>query len=365
MVDFLRRHSLVLQVILISSIWVLTLIARLKFHGLVYGLDFGLYHPDGSLYSMQSLILSGKPEESANQIVNNFYFANASKHNEINASILYNKPNWADYRYRFLYPLLSVPFVKFLGMQGMLIIPALSLLIVLLLPLFLIRNKSLRLVATLFSPAILCSPTIVRWMFANTSDSLLVALIAIFAIVEYRNPSLRKWMIFVIPLVILSSFTRFCLILWLGIAFVFLLTRQKTKGLVIVFTSTLFALPAFLLNAGTSILPNQGNSSLVHKLFVFPSTLCKIIFYEFGQLFVLDKFLLLSLIGAILIAFQNFVAVSSKFLTVSLVSLFLTGSINGVIGVNFRYQLPVIVFMIWVYLDRLERLYSSKSQCPR
>jgi hypothetical protein len=42
-----------------------------------------------------------------------------------------------------------------------------------------------------------------------------------------------------------------------------------------------------------------------------------------------------------------------------LISLWFTGAINGVIGVNFRYQLPIIPFAIWVVAENQRYLFPS------
>jgi hypothetical protein len=364
-VNFMKRYSFLLQLILVFLLWILAVLARIKFHGLVYGLDFGLYHPDGSLYSVQALTFTGLGEETAYKIVNDFYFLHASKINNLDASVLFNNPNWVEYKYRFMYPLLSVPFVTLLGMPGMLVIPGISFLILLMLPVLLCHHKSLGITGLFISAAILSSPTIVRWMFANISDSLLVAVISLFVLLETRNFSFHKWIVLIVPLIFVSSTTRFCLPLWLGIALVYFMDKEKRRALVITVLSVICALPTFLLSMGIGILPTEGNASLVSKLLSYPRISGKVIFYEVGQLFVMDKLLLFALILAVFITFRNRARISSRFFLISLASLAFTGSINGVIGVNFRYQMPLIVFMIWVFVDWFRARLPESLHKPR
>ena len=361
----LKRHSYLVQVALVVLLWLLAILARVKFHGLVYGLDFGLYHPDGSLYSMQGLTFTGLDEETANKIVNDFYFLYASKQKNMDASFLFNNPNWAEYKYRFMYPLLSVPFVMLLGMPGMLVIPGISFLILLILPVLLCRHKSLGITGLFISVVIMSSPTVVRWMFANISDSLLVAVISLFVLLETRNFPFHKWVVMIVPLIFVSSTTRFCLPLWLGIALVYFMDKERRRALVIIVLSVTCALPTFILSMGVGILPTEGNTSLFNKLLAYPQIAGKVIFYEVGQLFVMDKLLLFSLILAVFITFRNRARISSTFFLISLASLAFTGSINGVIGVNFRYQMPLIAFMIWVFVDWFRARLPESLHKPR
>ena len=363
--NLLKRHSYLVQVALVVLLWLLAILARVKFHGLVYGLDFGLYHPDGSLYSMQGLTFTGLDEETANKIVNDFYFLYASKQKNMDASFLFNNPNWAEYKYRFMYPLLSVPFVMLLGMPGMLVIPGISFLILLILPVLLCRHKSLGITGLFISVVIMSSPTVVRWMFANISDSLLVAVISLFVLLETRNFPFHKWVVMIVPLIFVSSTTRFCLPLWLGIALVYFMDKERRRALVIIVLSVTCALPTFILSMGVGILPTEGNTSLFNKLLAYPQIAGKVIFYEVGQLFVMDKLLLFSLILAVFITFRNRARISSTFFLISLASLAFTGSINGVIGVNFRYQMPLIAFMIWVFVDWFRARLPESLHKPR
>ena len=363
--NLLKRHSYLVQVALVVLLWLLAILARVKFHGLVYGLDFGLYHPDGSLYSMQSLTFTGLNEETANKIVNDFYFLYASKQNNMDASFLFNNPNWAEYKYRFMYPLLSVPFVMLLGMPGMLVIPGISFLVLLVLPVLLCRHKSLGITGLFISAVIMSSPTVVRWMFANISDSLLVAVISLFVLLETRNLPFHKWVVMIVPLIFVSSTTRFCLLLWLGIAIVYFIEKERKRSFVTIAWSTTCALPTFLLIKGSGFLPTQGDASLTDKLLSHPLSSGRVVFYEIGQLFVMDKLLLFSLIAAVFITLRNRTQASSKFFLISLASLAITGSINGVIGVNFRYQMPLIAFMSWVFIDWFRARFPKALHSPR
>ena len=55
-----------------------------------------------------------------------------------------------------------------------------------------------------------------------------------------------------------------------------------------------------------------------------------------------------------------FEKISSKYLLIMFTTGLLMGALNGNVGVNFRYQLPVLVFVCWSLLDsaspRIEKL---------
>jgi uncharacterized membrane protein len=67
---------------------------------------------------------------------------------------------------------------------------------------------------------------------------------------------------------------------------------------------------------------------------------------EFGQLFVLDRIFFFGFFIVLGIAIHNFKAESSQLLLLVSVALILTAGINGVLGVNFRYHLPILPFMV-------------------
>jgi hypothetical protein len=121
-----------------------------------------------------------------------------------------------------------VPFVKFFGIPGMLVVPALSLLMVLLVVGKvgkLLRSKSI----SLFLVASICgTPTIMRWMLANITDSLLVGLFSIaIYLMLFNNKITWNWYVAIAFIIILAGLTRFCLFFWIAIAVVYLIRKEK------------------------------------------------------------------------------------------------------------------------------------------
>jgi hypothetical protein len=96
--------------------------------------------------------------------------------------------------------------------------------------------------------------------------------------------------------------------------------------------------------AGTS-------GDLLDKLLYFPISALKILFIEIAQLAAMDRSLLLILCLALIAAIINRKAIPSKYFFAILIAGWFIGSLNGVLGVNFRYQLPVIPFALWVILE--------------
>ena len=72
---------------------------------------------------------------------------------------------------------------------------------------------------------------------------------------------------------------------------------------------------------------------------------------------VLDLFL--GIIIAMFVALKGLSDISNQYFVSLLLMGLLTGSINGTVGVNFRYQLPVITFACWVLIQN-SNLYLKK-----
>ena len=80
-------------------------------------------------------------------------------------------------------------------------------------------------------------------------------------------------------------------------------------------------------------------------------SMARVAFYEAGQLVVLDRLLILMIFFAAVVSTYSLYRESSKFFLLVLLALWVTGAVNGTIGVNFRYQLPLIPFMAYSILE--------------
>jgi hypothetical protein len=338
--------------LIVFILWILTLAARLKFNGLVFGFDYGLYQPDGKYYTFQALRFSGESSiDAANQVVD-WYRAHGLKMNvftpeifdpSINPILKLTKP-------RILYPLLSAPFVSVLGIPGMLVLPSLSLLILLVFTIKISKIFKSQIVGWLLVFAIIESSTILRWVVSNCTDSILVGLFcgyAYFAFIKVgKFPPIYVTTIFVI----LTSLTRFVLPIWLGIAIVLFFYRRKIEGISISLLSSIFAVYPLLLNPPGAFQPALGEVSIFSKILNTPYSFLKVTVYEFIQLFVLDKALLAALVVGIVLALIYWRNQFSILFVSVLLSTLLIGGINGTVGVNFRYQLPVLPFLVLAVL---------------
>jgi len=326
---------------------------KFKYNGLIFGFDYGIYHPDGALYTTRALDWSGYSETEAAKIVSNWYNIHAYKFNTTKPSDFYYSvhPLYPEYSIRILYPLLSIPFVKLFGVPGMLVVPAFSLLILLLviLKIGIDLNKPFIAFLTLVSAA--SSSTVVRWMMANTTDALLVGIFSLTTYCLVRKITSYRWYLVYGALIILSGLTRISILFWIACASVLLIQKNRKKAIFITVVSLLIVIPTLLSNSSNSFLAVEADRSLCQRFLLYPFYLIKITFYEFAQLFVLDRILFFMCVLSIYLSFKYINKDSSKYLLLVLFAGLLTGAMNGTVGVNFRYQLPVIAFICWSIID--------------
>jgi hypothetical protein len=339
--------------IAVISIWVVTLLIKLKYNGLVFGFDYGLYHPDGTLYTTRTSDWSGYSETEAARIVSDWYNVHAYKFNQTSPSDFYYavNPFYREYSTRILYPLLSIPFVKFFGVPGMLAVPAISLLVVIVVVarIGIILGKPF--VSFLTIIMLSSSSTFTRWMVVNTTDALLTGMFSIAAYCLVKKIVNFRWYLIFGVLVFLTSTTRISILFWIGIASVLIFQKNRKKACFIVLFSALVVVPTFLSNSSNSFLAVEAEKSLWQRFLLYPFYFIKITFYEFAQLFVLDRILFFLCALSIYFSLKYIHKDSSKYLLLILFAGLLTGAMNGTVGVNFRYQLPVIAFICWSIID--------------
>ena len=347
-----RSRNIILY-LSVLGIWLVTLLIKLKYNGLVFGFDYGLYHPDGALYTTRALDWSGYTETEAAKIVSNWYNIHAFKFNTTKPSDFYYSihPLYAEYSPRILYPLLSIPFVKLFGIPGMLAVPALSLLILLLVVLKIGMDLNKPFIAFLTLVSVVSSSTVIRWMMANTTDALLVGIFSVSTYCLVRKISSYRWYLVFGVLVILTGLTRISILFWVAIAAVLLIQKNRKKAIFITVVSVLIVIPTLLSNSSNSFLAVEADRSLWQRFLLYPFYLIKITFYEFAQLFVMDRILFFLCALSIYFSFKYINKDSSKYLLLVLFAGLLTGAMNGTVGVNFRYQLPVIAFICWSIID--------------
>ena len=422
----------VLVVSLLVIFWAIAVASRLLWNGDVYGLDFRNYHPDGVCYSQFAFDFAGESERGLKEIFETYQRIGSSSGglpSSTDAAAL--SCTGIGLEARVLYPLLSVPFVKILGLPGMLVIPALSWLLTILVPVGLLVRRGQYLGPAIAGGLAIASVTLSRWGVANIVDPLLMALVAstLLFLPIFRPP--RKWDFLGLALLaVAGALTRQSFPIWIAIALgpwiAWLLMRRNSSGIsargnnpwtwpLLVLTSTSLAswtivrsifgaqnsayvinnwienvksslgsgLPEVLQRAPSAgvvpsapsltehlaIIASETSNNTVNFLdqlreatFHSLSLAYEVLYTEFGQLFVLDRALVILLALAIFGAWHcrahDF---AYMFPAMFLVTLAL-GAVNSTVGVNFRFQLSTIPFAILMAALAIDRL--SKKQKP-
>lgn len=346
---------------LVFLLWALSVVIKLKFNGLVFGLNYGLYHPDGALYATRALDWAGLSEIDAATKISNWYNLYAFKFNTTSpADFFYaNHHLYREYSTRVMYPLLSVPFVKLFGVPGMLVVPTLSLLTLMLLvaKIGIIQNK--RFITLIVLIGISSSSTVMRWMLSNTTDALLVAIFSVAGFLLVKKISSSYWYLLFGMLILLSGLTRISVIFWVAIASVLWFEKFKVRSTYVILLSFSIAVPTLLTHPSSSFLAVEGNRTFLEKSFLYPYYLIKVTFYETTQLMILDRIFFLVCALCLYLSLRNIRKVSSRLLLLILFAGLLTGALNGNVGVNFRYQLPVLFFVCWSLIDNLNFSFNS------
>jgi hypothetical protein len=100
-----------------------------------------------------------------------------------------------------------------------------------------------------------------------------------------------------------------------------------------------------------AVLPGTEPAGLASKILGIFSSLFKITFWEVAQLTILDRVLLAMLMLALAISVLTWREINSQYYLAVLLSVLFIGAVNGTVGVNFRYQLPILGFMAWVLIS--------------
>jgi hypothetical protein len=331
--------------LIILGFFCVAIASRLLFNGMVFRFDYGLYQPDGIHYSIRTFMLLGDSDFAAASKVSSWYLEHGTKVKIVNPIdfIPENNAAWPVIAPRVLYPFLSAPFVYLLGMPGMLVIPSLSLLLTMFAVYYYAKKMNAPWIGLTISLFISFSPTILRWVVSNCTDSLLMGIFSIAMAILLRAQNSKVYLISLGVTVALSCLTRFCIPIWLIIAALMFKSNRKLSILVVA-TAVVFTAPTFAYKSESGKIPASDNFSSIQEISMFPLTFLKILFIELAQLAALDRLLLTLVLCAILISIINFRALSSQLFMGVFIGVFTLGAINGVMGVNFRYQLPLIPF---------------------
>ncbi len=341
-----------LQWVLVLVITAITVVGRLKFSGLILDFDYGIYQPDGSHYTYRTLTFLGVDSNAAAQRVVNWYQINGVKNNIFPPDFLTpaNEATWGLVAPRILYSLLSVPFVYLFGISGMLAVPICSFVILVCCVFRMSELKGTQATGFLLVIVLCTSPTVLRWMIANITDSLLAALFGVVALLLMKKVIDIRWHLGILSLVVLTSITRFCLPIWIGIAIVLWITQMRSQSAMVLVVSTISFIPTFLSMPSNALLPANPEEDGFSKLILLARSFLEVGFIEVAQLGAIDRILLVTVIAAMAVSLQQYREISSKYFLAVMFSVWAIGAINGTLGVNFRYQLPVLGFAAWVIL---------------
>jgi hypothetical protein len=329
---------------------------------LIYNFDFGLYFPDGAHYTYRALTFTGNTSQQAAEITSNWYSIHGVKQKSIDPSYLIPETNpvWRLVSPRVIYPMLSAPFVFAFGIPGMLVIPILSLaLIVFLIIRFSEKiqkgNLGLFLIVMLLS-----SGSILRWMVSNCTDSLLAALFGLVFVVLIRDSRSANLYPTLLVLILLTTYTRFSLPIWFGISiYIWIFLKNRALSITTLALSSAASIPLLYLQF-TSTASSESSNSILQ----LPYGYAKVAVVEFGQLLLLDRPLACVLLVAIFFACRRFKeSISMLFFAVAF-GVWTIGAMNPVAGVNFRYQLPVVLPAIFVIISNLKEISRDPSGVP-
>ena len=347
----------------IFAIWAIAVVAKIKYHGLIFGFDYGLYQPDGIHYTYRTLTFLGQSQQDAAQQVVDWYSINASKLKTFGVENMLPETNpvWGVVSQRTLYPILSVPFVAIFGIAGMLAVPAISLLVLMIVALQLGKVYKVPNFGLVIALLLTCSQTVMRWMIVNCTDALLAGLFGIVVLMLVKNKWSIKSTVLLITLCVATSFTRICLPVWILIALVLFYQKYKTVAVLIALLSVILSIPTFLAAPSNAILPSATQSSGLTKLFYLPLSFIKIIAFELAELAVLDRTLLFLIVLTVAFSLKYWRYSSAQFFFAVFIATFAIGAINGELGVNFRYQMPQIPFIAWVLIQSYSSYRFDKS----
>jgi hypothetical protein len=343
---------------LIVVIWVAAVLSRLIKNGTVYGLNYNLFQPDGALYHAYTLHLQGYSWEESARLVNMFF------REQIGISYLGQTIAPTVQNVIFTRPLLSLmslPFVFLFGQYGMLAIPILSFLTIGIVLLKIGEKVAKPYIAVTIFFVLSLSTSINRWMISDLTDGLLVALIAITYFLIYNshmNASL-------VVVVLLALLTRPSGPLLVALLLPFALANRKISLYIAILLSVCGTVALTIISPEAAGTQTSGEYTVDQRIQDFTIHAVKVVVVEFGQLFVMDRVLFFFIGTAMIIAILTLRNAYSQSFLALVIACFAMGAWNGALGVNFRYQLPLIfagAFVILIHFDEIENRVSKLAQ---
>ena len=351
--DYGNRITTALVLLLLAT----SIASRILFNGQVFEFDYFLFQPDGAAYTYMALKYAGLSHlEAANEVIA-WYSAHAEPGSALDLTFFSTESNpavWGLVNSRIVYPLLSAPFVLFFGIPGMLIVPTISFVALLLMMMRLGKVTDNFTLSLILVTLLTTSPTISRWYIANITDGLLATILAAACLLVTIGTRDSVTSIFLTGLIILGSFTRFSMPYWYALGFFLFFTAKKRIATLTWLLSSLCFLPSFWQGRQIGAFVPVREGDTLEKILYLPVSALRIAFIEFAQLAALDRILLILIIGAIVVALLTWKSKISQLFLFFCLAGWLIGALNGTLGVNFRYQLPVVFMAGFVLLKEVK-----------
>lgn len=296
----------------ILVLWALAVAGRFVKSGVCFDLNYSMFQPDGNLYiGMAKNLVEGNPGASP--------------------VVAWTRP---------LLSILSLPMYVAWGDHGLLVIPALSLLLVGWILLKIGRDHDATWAAVIAFAVLTLSVTVNRWMIADLTDAPHAALFLLAFYLLARDAQLPA----IAGVLVLGTLARPAGPIWtaLLVAFAWKSVGARRNWLYLLSGCAL----ALFVIAGVSVGATGGFNrdpvSPISHLLNAPMKLLSVTFVDVAELAVLDRLLLAAVLLMTVVAWRTRTHVWARAYLLSLVASLLLSGWIGVYGVNSRYQLPSI-----------------------
>jgi len=348
-------------------------LARISFFTNINGLDYNVFQPDGFCYTFNSIKVFEDNLKAISSIISEKYPDSTSGLDQNTCTNLSG---------RFLYPLLSAPFVKYLGLYGMLVVPIFSYLSFLSLLIFGLHKMKIHIsIRLLVVSLVLCSTTLSRWYISNLTDSLLyLGSSLLLYIVLFKNLHSKKYLLTLTAIVILMAFTKrrlhIALIIGALLIFSFIWERLKSREVskldirkVFNLLTVFFVIPYLFDFLISEIFPAQNTLSITRLYEVIPaSTLAHevstYILTSIGQVFVMDWPLAILLVCWLICITRrkNFSDLLNLLGVLGPIAIFFVTALHLNPGLNLRFEVNFMLVMVFYVAHRLNAwLFPSDS----
>lgn len=320
--------------------------SRIYLDGFVQGLDYGIFFPDGVHYAYRTLKFMGLSDLQASEQVANWFTVHGNSNSIIEAKFLQDgfNPVFHIVKFRILYSILSIPFVSIFGIIGMVAVPILVTLIIFLLIGYYGHKSQTKAITLVLVLILSTSFTFPRWMISDLSDPLMVGLVFL-VIPTLRIKSSKVQLTALSLLILLSSLTRLSTPYWVAIGVVLFIQRKRVQSITVLILGIGLGIPVLntIISGGNSVPAQDQQNSIILRA----EKGVKVLVTEFAQLVLMDRLFLILLVTGFTISALNITKLESQ-MFIAVFAIGLAQEIYvGEVGVNLRYELPAIPFMIY------------------